>query len=322
MAKVGGLGKGLDALLGNTIVNDGGVIGSANLSTFHSDSSQVTMLDPHLLDPNPHQPREDFDESALKELSCSIKEHGVVQPIIAERAEGGRYRIVAGERRTRAAIMAGLDRVPVLVRHYDDEKRLEIALIENIQRSDLNPIEEAKAYQKLMELGNLNQDELSHKVGKKRSTVANALRLLNLNSGIKEALQSGKITAGHARALLSCTDDTSRTALFNRIIEDNLTVRQAEALSQNKVPSTRETAAPSRDSGQGNSKTQRARGETLGTQDEGQATRRDADIKAIEQQMLEKFGTKCRINGTLQKGKIEMDYYSKEDLERLCELLV
>lgn len=313
MSKIGGLGKGLDALLGGVSIEDAPIKNGGKSTSLDGENSQLILLDPHLLDPNPQQPRTDFDEEALKELSESIKEHGVVQPIIAEAAEGGRYHIVAGERRTRAAIMAGLDKVPVLVRKYDDStdlqaKHLEIALIENIQRADLNPIEEAAAYQKLMDMGDLSQDELSRKVGKKRSTVANAMRLLNLPEKIKSALRDGTITAGHARAILSLTGDAARMALFDNIMNNNLTVRQAEAQAQAKMSGPHISPKLLRHgTGEGSADPQ---------------NRRDADIMAIEQKMLERMGTKCRINGTLQKGKIEMDYYSRADLDRLCEMIV
>lgn len=307
-SKVGGLGRGLDALLGgaSASLKTGSITSSPNgaaAPAASDDGEAVFAIDPKLLDPNPEQPRAEFDEEALAELSLSIKEHGVLQPIIAEAVAGGRYRIIAGERRTRAAILAGIDKVPVLVRNYNDNKRLEVALVENIQRTDLNPIEEAMAYERLMSMEGLNQEELAQKVGKKRSTVANAMRLLNLSEEIQKALRDGVISAGHARALLGVQDEKERMALFHRIVGEGLNVRDAEA-------ATKGTDDKSDKGKKG--------GKKLSSTDK---TNKDPDIMAIEQRMLEKNGTKCRINGSLEKGKIEIDYYTRGELERLCAIL-
>lgn len=326
MSRAIGLGRGLDALLGNANISAKEISGAPSASGGGSapfglegditqlrspsgNADEVLQLDPHLLDPNPEQPRREFDAQAMQELSDSIKEHGIVQPIIAEKAESGRYRIVAGERRTRAAIMAGLLQVPVLLRTYDEEKRLEIALIENIQRADLNPIDEAAAYQKLMAMGNLSQEELAARVGKKRSTVANAMRLLLLSDEIKASLRDGTITPGHARALLSVEDEAARQRLFKRIIDEKLNVRDAEKAAKIAAESLLGKQGVAKNGGKGNTPPRPAN------------KMRDSDIAAIEQLMLEKQGTKCKINGTLEKGKIEIDYYSRVDLDRLCALL-
>lgn len=332
-SKVGGLGRGLDALMGSSTVMEqisSSLRGGQNTSALTDDKGDLVQgeggaalaggrkpsegmlisIDPALLDPNPEQPRREFNDETLQELCQSIKEHGVLQPIIAEAAEGGRYRIVAGERRTKAAIMAGVHSVPVIVKNYNEEKRLLVALIENIQRADLNPIEEAAAYEKLMAMGALSQEELAQRVGKKRSTVANAMRLLNLNSEMKEALKSGAITAGHARALLSVEGEKEREALFHRILDEGLNVREVEAAAKEEE-SKRQKATGGGGEKDGN---------------EGKNTKhylplRDPDIVALEEQMLEKHGTKCHINGSLTKGKIEIDYYSRDELDRLCAIL-
>lgn len=325
MAKVGGLGKGLGALLGDApavsgnsasenFVNSinsgnqsagGGNAGAANaLSlpagiTLEADGS--LWADPATLMPNPNQPRTEFDEVALNELADSIRENGVLQPIIVEAAEGGGFFIIAGERRTRAARIVGLTKVPVQLRHYDNQKKLEVALIENIQREDLNPIEEAAAYASLMQMGDLSQDEVAKKVGKNRSTVANALRLLKLPEDMQKSLAAGQLTAGHARALLSVTTDADRRVLFGKITGDGLSVREAERLA-NEYNNGGRAASPKKSAGK-------------------TAASKDPDIVAIEQQFIEALGTKCAINGTLEKGKIEVEYFSRADLDRLYEIL-
>lgn len=298
MAKVGGLGRGLDALMGAG--KEEARPRAAVPEGIEVDSDGCLWIDPRRLSPNPRQPRVEFDEGALEELSASIKEHGVVQPIIIEREDGGGFHIIAGERRARASIMAGAAKVPVQIRRYDEQKKLEVALVENIQRADLNPIEEASAYMNLMEMGDLSQDELSRRVGKKRSTVANALRLLKLPSDIQDALKKGDITPGHARAILSVPSEEGRRKLFDKIVGSGLSVREAESLAR-------------RGDGKSQAKAQKKpRGEAF----------KDPDILSIEQQLLEKFGAKCKINGSLEKGKIEIEYYNRDGLDRLCETLL
>jgi ParB family chromosome partitioning protein len=238
---------------------------------------------------NPHQPRKYFDEESLRELADSIREHGVIQPIIAEDSGDGTYRIVAGERRNRAAALAGLSAAPVLIRNYTDENRLIISLIENIQRTDLNPIEEASAYRRLMDLAGLSQEEVSVKVGKKRSTVANTLRLLNLPQAMQDALETGAISPGHARALLAVEDPARREQLFQKMIESGISVRTAEKL-----------AAPERESPK---------------------KPQDPNLNAIAEKLIEVFGTKVTIEGDFRKGSIRIAYYSAEDLDRLYDLL-
>ncbi len=192
--KKGGLGRGLDALF-----NDN--------STDRNDLIEVKLID---IEPNKGQPRKNFDEKALAELSESIKEHGLLQPIIVKPLTNGTYRIIAGERRWRASRMAGLDTVPVIIKDFDDKEVMEVALIENLQREDLNPVEEAMGYRSLMDNFGMTQEQVAQRVGKSRSAVANALRLLNLKPNELEMLKSGKITAGHARALLAAADALTR----------------------------------------------------------------------------------------------------------------
>ena len=266
-----------------------------------SDESGTLWIDPHLLKPNPHQPRQIFDDDALNELADSIREHGVVQPIVIEDAGDGTFFIIAGERRTRASILAEQKKVPVQLRKFNDEKKLEIALIENIQRSDLNPIEEAQAYYNLMQLGGLSQDEVAKKVGKGRPTVANALRLLKLPENMQNSLIVGQITAGHARALLSVLNPADQRVLFNKIIDESISVRQAE----NEATRLNEGSRAS------NPKNSAANKQ-----------KKDADVAALEQKFIEALGTKVQMKGSLEKGSLVVEYFSRADLDRLYEIFV
>ena len=250
--------------------------------------------------PNPHQPRKEFREEALQELADSIREHGVIQPVTVEDAGDGTFYIIAGERRTRAAKLAGLARIPVQLKKYSDQRKLEVALIENIQRSDLNPIEEALAYQKLMEMSRLSQEELARRVGKNRSTVANALRLLKLPEDMQSALESGAITSGHARALLSVNDSADQRILFGRITGSGLSVREAEQQAGELNAGGRVKPAEKKVPKEAN---------------------RDPDLAALEQQYIEIFGTKVSIKGNLEKGSIVIEYFSKDDLDRLHSII-
>ena len=275
---------------------------SANIpDAIETDENGTLWVDPNLLKPNPHQPRQVFDETELKELSDSIVEHGIVQPIIIEDAGDGTFYIIAGERRTRAAKIVGLKKVPVQLRKFSDEKKLEVALIENVQRSNLNPIEEAQAYYELMKVGGLNQDEVAQKVGKGRPTVANALRLLKLPEDMQNSLIVGQITSGHARALLSVENPADQRVLFGKIIASNLSVRQAEA--------------------QASSLNDGGRASKSSTKKDG-ARVRDPDIISIEQKFMETLGTKVSLNGGLEKGQLVIDYFSRADLDRLYQAII
>ena len=258
-------------------------------------------LDPALLKPNPFQPRRTFNEESLQELAASIKEHGIIQPIIAEK-NGDEYYIIAGERRTRAALLAGLTRVPVIFREFENSKKLEIALIENIQRENLNPIEEAKAYQEIMQLSNLNQEETAKRVGKSRSAVANAMRLLQLPDEMQTALEKGSITAGHARAILSLINPADQTLLFTRIMEQSLSVREAEMQAAQLKNGSRTRQK-----------------KNVPPQPVKQPELNDAQlaVKDIEQQFIDALGTKVEIKGDLEKGIVHISYFSQADLDAL-----
>jgi ParB family chromosome partitioning protein len=248
---------------------------------------------------NPNQPRKEFGEEGMRELTDSIREHGIISPPIVEEAGNGVYRIVMGERRIRAARAAGLTEAPVLVRAYSEAKRMEVALIENIQRVDLTPVEEAVAYRQLMELTGLSQDEVAARVGKNRSTVANTLRLLKLPEAMLDALASGTLSPGHGRALLSVTDGANQEALFREITDKAFSVREAEkrAASLNAgTTASRASATPP-------------------------APSRDPELAAIEQRFIDALGTKVTISGDLTTGSIKIDYYSMDDLDRLLGIL-
>lgn len=313
------LGRGLDALMGGADVQEPVVketkkahaepVEKTEKKTskksslpkgIESDENGTLWVDPKLLKPNPHQPRKVFNEEQLAELSASIKEQGVVEPIVIQDAEDGSFYIIAGERRTRASIMAGLEKVPVQLRKYNEEKQLEIALIENIQREDLNPIEEAQAYFNLMKLGGLNQEEVAKKVGKGRPTVANALRLLKLPEDMQTALVAGQITSGHARALLAVLNPADQRVLFGKIISGNLSVRQAEASAQEL-----------NDGGRASKGTEKKPSKA-----------KNPDIADLEQKFIEALGTKVEIKGDMKKGSLVVEYFSGDDLDRLYSIIV
>ena len=249
--------------------------------------------------PNPDQPRKAFNEEALKELADSIKEQGVIQPIIVEKS-GDRYIIIAGERRFRASRLAGMDTIPALIRDYTREQKLEIALIENIQREDLNSIEEAKAYLSLINTLDISQEAVAQKVGKKRSTIANSLRLLKLPEDMQESLKMGAISAGHARAILSVLNPSDMRILFSRITSNGLSVRESEQQAMGLNNGVRKATSPP----------------------VKQVSNPDPEIRRIEQKFLDVLGTKVTVKGGLRKGRIEIDYYSLDDLERIYDLLV
>ena len=281
-----GLGKGLGSIFGDTNVDE---ITSDSKPAAEGDITNIRMS---LIEPNKKQPRRNFDPEKIEALSESIKEHGLIQPIILTPSKDGTYKIVAGERRWRAAKKARLKEIPAVVRSYNEEQVAEIALIENLQRENLNPIEEAIGYNLLMEEFNLTQELISKRVGKSRSAVANSLRLLSLDDDIKKLLINGSLTSGHARAVLSLEDKELRSALAKRVIEDNLNVRQAEALAkhlQKKTPAKKVK----------------------------EKSAYDIEIEKIQNDLSSKMGTRVKINHTQKKGKIEIEYYGNDDLERV-----
>lgn len=280
------LGKGIGALL--------------NTSKSESDAQPGTQVDIGLIKTNPQQPRKVFSEESLKELAASIKEKGVIQPVIVERNPDQSYTLVAGERRYRAARMAGLARIPVIVKSFTETEKIEIALIENIQREDLTPIEEATAYDSLLKLSELKQDELALHLGKNRSTIANSLRLLKLPEEIKEALNERKISAGHARAILAVNGQANQSSLYKSIVSQGLSVREAEALSLKLNSKLKKKKEP---------------GETA-------PFLRAPELEEFKQKMIDLLGTKVEIRGNMEQGKIEISYFSADDLDRIYEILM
>lgn len=281
MAKKG-LGKGLGTLFSEEIdeINENGII--------EVKISQV--------EPNKNQPRKSFDRDKLEALADSIKEHGIIQPIIVTKTEDGRYTIVAGERRWRASKLAGLKTIPIVVKEYTDQTVAEISLIENLQREDLNPIEEALGYKELSDTYGLTQDNISKKIGKSRSAIANAMRLLLLEEEIQQKLISGEISEGHARAVLSLEGFEVRNFLVNQIIENSLNVRQAEVLAKQlqKGSPEKKKRFPNAYS---------------------------IELKRIQEILAQSLGTKVTISNGIRKGKIEIEYYGNDDLERLIKLI-
>ena len=302
MAKAGGLGKGLGALLSEAALDETEDVNDVEKSSNAGGNGGDFLLDLDKLQPNPHQPRTEFDPVALQELADSIKEHGIIQPPLVEEAGNGMYYIIAGERRTRAARLAGLTQIPVRVKSFSEENKLEVALIENVQREDLNALEEALAYKKLMDMANITQEEVAKRVGKNRSTVANALRLLKLPEDMQTALADDKITAGHARALLSVNNASDMQILFGRIIGQGLSVREVENQAQEmngkpiSKPESKKASKPEPD--------------------------KDPDLQALEQQLIEKLGTKVYIKGDMKKGSIQIDYFNSDDLDRIFSLMM
>ncbi len=310
MAKQFGLGRGLDALLENkdfaSPTNEPAPSGLKSaaapaVTVVQAAPGADFLVDIEKLSPNPHQPRKEFDQEALQELADSIKEHGIIQPPVVEEAGDGNYWIITGERRTRAAKLAGLTQIPVRVQKYSDIKKLEVALIENIQRENLNPLEEAQAYKDLMDLAQITQDDVAKRVGKSRSAVANSLRLLKLPEDMQKKLSTQELTAGHARALLSVTNPSDQRVLFARIMGQNLSVREAEQqaieLNGGSRAKPEPKAAP-------------------------QPAEKDPNLAALEQKLIEALGTKVSIKGSLNKGTIQIEYFDRDDLDRVYNLIV
>ncbi len=285
-----GLGKGLDSLIINKLDH---VDRNSNKNEI---VSRETMININKIEPNKEQPRTHFDEDSLHELADSIKLHGIIQPLIVHKV-GERFEIIAGERRWRAARIAGLKEIPVIVKEYTDQQVLEIALIENIQREDLNAIEEAMAYEKLVHDFNLKQDEVAERVGKSRVAVTNSMRLMKLDKRVQQMVIDDMISGGHARALLGITDNESQYNVAMKVFDEKLSVRETEKLVRNllKQKPEKEIAIAKED---------------------------DYIYRDLENRMKNIFGSKVEIRRQANdKGKIEIEYYSQEDLDRIIELI-
>ncbi|MGO4110309.1 ParB/RepB/Spo0J family partition protein [Paenibacillus sp. YAF4_2] len=277
------LGRGLDALIPSLSV---------------SEDDKVIEIQLTQLRPNPYQPRKTFDDDSIRELAESIKQHGVIQPIIVRTVLKG-YEIIAGERRFRASQLCGNPTVPAVVRSFSDQQVMEIALIENLQREDLNAIETAMAYQGLMDKFKLTQEELSMKVGKSRSHIANFLRLLALPTEIKDNVSRGTISMGHARALVGIKDAVVQKEMADRTVSLGWSVRDLEeAIQKLEVKEAAEA-----------------------TKAKAKSKKRDPYIESLEESLRDRFKTTVKIKQQKEKGKIELQYYNKQDLERLLEIL-
>lgn len=286
-----GLGKGLDALFQSydTLESD-------DLDVKDTSEKGIIEVSIYDIDPNPDQPRRNFDQESIQELSKSIQEHGLVQPIIVKASANNRYTIVAGERRWRAARAAGLDKIPVIIRDFNEKEMLEIALIENLQREDLNPIEEAEGINSLIENHGLTQEQVAERLGKSRPSIANSLRLLKLPKEVKNLLEEGKISTGHARALLALKSHSQIIEMAELIVEKDLNVRETESL----IKRIKEKKA---------------------TKKKSKTSEKPSFILELENRMEEYFGTRVTIQQGKKKGVIEIEYYSNDDLERIIKMI-
>ncbi|MEY8355148.1 ParB/RepB/Spo0J family partition protein [Lachnospiraceae bacterium 54-53] len=310
MGKRTGLGKGLGAIFGDEVMESAAEEqemrnhsrserqeGKINKGEEEPETGKEMFLKLSSIEPNHHQPRKEFREEALLELAESMKEYGVLQPLLVQK-KGDIYEIIAGERRWRAAKLAGLKEVPVVIREYTKQQSMEIALIENVQREDLNPIEEARAYQRLMQEFSLKQEEIAARVAKNRVTITNSMRLLKLDDRVQEMLIQNQISGGHARALLAVDDPDLQFQLAGRITAESLSVREVEklvkTLSKKKEP-----------------KEKKEEDESL-----------SLIFRELEDRMKTAMGTKVSINRKdKNKGRVEIEYYSEAELERIVELI-
>ncbi len=284
MTRKRGLGKGLGALISDEGLEEGIAL---------ERKKNVSKVKITLIEPNPNQPRNQFDEDGLEELAESIKRFGVLQPLVVTKKDKF-YEIIAGERRWRAAKIAKLKEVPIIVKEFSEEEIVEVALIENIQRENLNPIEEAKAYRRLIDEHKLKQDEIAEKVSKSRSAIANALRLLQLDSRVMEMLVEEKISTGHARALLAIKEGEKQYDVAIEVFDHDLNVRETERI-------IKKILAPD-------------------PKKEKKKVDSDPIVSAIEKNIEEILGTKVKIQNKKNKGKIEIEYFSNDELERIVEL--
>lgn len=278
--KLGGLGKGLDALFEDNA----------------TEGNKVTAIKISEIEPDSDQPRKVFDEKALEELAESVRNHGVLQPIMVRPASNGRYTIVAGERRWRAARIAGLEEIPVIIREMNEKEAAEIALVENLQRENLNPIEEARGYKNLIENFGLSQEDVAQRVGKSRPTVTNTLRLLLLEEDIVGYVEEGRISAGHARALLSVEEGVRRRQAVDGILQGKMTVRDVEKLANTKKKDKKPEKIKS-------------------------FTDKDKFFTELELAMREELRRKVKITGDGKKGTIEIEFFNKEELVDIAERL-
>ena len=301
-----GLGKGLDALFGDAEVSirtesvkESKEPAKAEKAPEQKDGGTaqaggIEYIDINDIKPNSNQPRKTFDEDKLQELAASIEEHGLIQPVVLRKVKRG-YEIVAGERRWRAARIIGIREIPCIVKELSDEENMLLAIIENMQREDLNPIEEAEGISQMIDAYGLTQEQVSKSVGKSRPYIANSLRLLTLAAPVRRYVSEGELSAGHARALAVIKDEEKQISLAEAAVKQGLSVRQIEKLAQE-------------------SNTGRAK-------KKANTAAKSPDVRRVEEDLKEVLGTKVNLNQKGKKGKIEIEFYSREDLERLIELL-
>ena len=292
---LGAKGLGINALI-NTEMEDI----KTSKSTKKKTEEAVLELDLDMIEPNRKQPRKYFDETALEELAASLKAYGMIQPIVVKK-NGDYYEIIAGERRWRAAKIAGLTKVPVVIKKWEEGEAFEAALVENLQREDLNPMEEAESYHRLQEEFGLSQEKIAERVGKSRSAVTNSLRLLQLDPRVRNFVVENKLTGGHARTLLPVTNGDDQFELAEQVIDEGLSVRAVEALVKSYLTQAEKPAETEEEISKENAR----------------------EYRAIEDELKSFFSTKVKLKplGKRNKGKIEIEYYSDEDLERLLALL-
>lgn len=300
-----GLGRGLDALFGDVEINLEPEVKEESIKSIKTEidtnkkeenkteSRGISYIEINDIKPNSNQPRKTFDEEKLDELASSIKEHGLIQPVVLRSVKNG-YEIVAGERRWRAARKIGLKEIPCIVKELTDEENMLLAIIENMQREDLNPIEEAEGISQMIDTYGLTQEQVSKSVGKSRPYITNSLRLLKLPEEIRKYVADGLLSSGHARAIVSAGSITHQMEIAEAAVKNGLSVRQIEKMAQEKKSSAGSKAKP---------------------------RQKNADVKRVEDDLKDVLGTKVTLNQKGKKGKIEIEFYSREDLERLIELL-
>ena len=287
MAAKRGLGKGIDAMISGDDTKAKKVVKEV--------IKEVDTIDINKIEPNSNQPRKNFNEDKIHELAESIKQHGLIEPLIVQKGKKGFYTIIAGERRWRAAREAGVKEIPVVVKEYSDQQVMEIALIENIQREDLNPIEEAQAYQRLIKDYRLKQDEVAEKVSKSRAAITNSLRLLKLDSRVQEMVMEGKLSNGHARTIIGIEDGDKQYMIAQKIFDEKLSVREVEKLMRDLDKPEKPVK---------------------------QAPENDFIYRDLEDKFSKILGSQVAIkNKNNNKGKIEIEYYSQAELERIYEML-
>lgn len=296
MDKKKGLGRGLESLFGiYDESNDNITIEKESAENQKDINDNITELDINKIFPNPNQPRKHFDEEALQELASSIKLHGVIQPLVVNKDIDGKYMIIAGERRWRASNIAGLTKVPVVIKNYTEKQIKEISIIENLQREDLNPIEAARAIKQLMDEYNLTQETVSDRIGKSRSSVANTLRLLSLYPDVIKMIEDGKLSSGHARCLVVVDDINQQMKLAKQASDGKMSVRELEKAVKNYINPPKNASTKVKE--------------------------QSLELKELLNEMQRIFATKVSAIGNDNKGRIYIDYYSRDDLDRLADLM-